>query len=54
MPKVGDKKFPYTKKGKGKAKKYADKTGLQMMFEKEQDAKQDKKDMKKMMKKKAK
>ena len=27
MPKVGKKKFPYTKKGKQAAKKYAKKTG---------------------------
>ena len=27
MPKVGTKKFPYTKKGKQKAKAYAKKTG---------------------------
>lgn len=27
MPKVGKKKFPYTKKGKAAAKKYAKKTG---------------------------
>ena len=27
MPKVGKKKFPYTKKGKRAAKKYAKKTG---------------------------
>tara|TARA_R100000908_G_scaffold64700_1_gene49604 strand:+ start:1987 stop:2094 length:108 start_codon:yes stop_codon:yes gene_type:complete len=27
MPKVGKKKFPYTKKGKTDAKKYAKKTG---------------------------
>tara|TARA_Y100001968_G_C18838670_1_gene472514 strand:- start:104 stop:223 length:120 start_codon:yes stop_codon:yes gene_type:complete len=27
MPKIGKKKFPYTKKGKAAAKKYAKKTG---------------------------
>ena len=27
MPKVGKKKFPYTKKGKEAAKRYAKKTG---------------------------
>jgi len=27
MPKVGKKKFPYSKKGKQNAKKYAKKTG---------------------------
>lgn len=30
MPKVGKKKFPYTKKGKQNAKKYAKKTGRKM------------------------
>lgn len=30
MPKVGKKKFPYTKKGKAAAKKYAKKTGKKM------------------------
>lgn len=32
MPKVGKKKFPYTKKGKSSAKKYAKKTGQKMMM----------------------
>ena len=30
MPKVGKKKFPYTKKGKEAAKKHAKKTGKKM------------------------
>ncbi len=30
MPKVGGKKFPYTKKGKEEAKKYAKKTSKKM------------------------
>ena len=30
MPKVGNKKFPYTKKGKAAAKSYAKKTGKKM------------------------
>tara|TARA_R100000655_G_scaffold30270_1_gene61062 strand:+ start:16467 stop:16589 length:123 start_codon:yes stop_codon:yes gene_type:complete len=30
MPKVGKKKFPYTKSGKEAAKKYAKKTGSKM------------------------
>ena len=30
MPKVGKKKFSYTKKGKQEAKKYAKKTGKKM------------------------
>jgi hypothetical protein len=30
MPKVGNKKFAYTKKGKAAAKKYAKKTGKKM------------------------
>lgn len=30
MPKVGKKKFPYTKKGKQNAKKYAKKTSRKM------------------------
>lgn len=30
MPKVGKKKFPYAKKGKTDAKKYAKKTGKRM------------------------
>lgn len=30
MPKVGKKKFPYTKKGKQDAKKYAKKSGKKM------------------------
>jgi hypothetical protein len=30
MPEVGKKKFPYTKKGKTAAKKYAKKTGKKM------------------------
>jgi|TARA_R100001510_G_C7594882_1_gene163370 hypothetical protein len=30
MPKVGGKKFAYTKKGKAAAKKYAKKTGKKM------------------------
>ena len=30
MPKVGKKKFPYTKKGKQNAKKFAKKTGRKM------------------------
>jgi len=30
MPKVGKKKFPYTKKGKQDAKKFAKKTGRKM------------------------
>ncbi len=33
MPKVGGKKFPYTKKGKSAAKKYAKKSGKKMMME---------------------
>ena len=32
MPKVGKKKFPYTKKGKASAKKYAKKSGQKMMM----------------------
>ncbi len=31
MPKVGKKKFSYTKKGKAKAKTYAKKTGKKMV-----------------------
>jgi hypothetical protein len=30
MPKVGEKKFPYTAKGKKAAKKFAKKTGKKM------------------------
>lgn len=30
MPEVGDKKFPYTKKGEKAAKKFAKKTGKKM------------------------
>lgn len=30
-PKVGNKKFPYTKKGKMAAKKYAKKTGKKLV-----------------------
>ena len=32
MPKVGNKKFSYTKKGKAAAKKYAKKTGKRMSY----------------------
>ena len=34
MPKVGGKKFSYTKKGKEEAKKYAKKTGKKMDYKK--------------------
>jgi hypothetical protein len=34
MPKVGTKKFAYTKKGKEEAKKYAKKTGKKMNYKK--------------------
>ncbi len=34
MPKVGNKKFAYTKKGKAAAKKYAKKTGKKMKSKK--------------------
>ena len=34
MPKVGNKKFAYTKKGKAKAKAYAKKTGKKMKAKK--------------------
>ena len=32
MPKVGKKKFSYTKKGKGAAKKYAKKKGKKVKY----------------------
>jgi hypothetical protein len=32
MPKVGNKKFSYTKKGKAAAKKHAKKTGKRMSY----------------------
>lgn len=32
MPKVGKKEFPYTKKGKMMAKKYAKKKGMKMKY----------------------
>lgn len=32
MPKVGNKKFSYTKKGKAAAKRYAKKTGKRMSY----------------------
>ena len=35
MPKVGKKKFPYTKKGKADAKKEAKKSGAKMLTEKQ-------------------
>ena len=34
MPKVGNKKFAYTKKGKAKAKAFAKKTGKKMKSKK--------------------
>ena len=34
MPKVGNKKFAYTKKGKAAAKKYAKKTGKKIKSKK--------------------
>ena len=39
MPKVGSKKFPYTKKGKSDAKKYAKKSGSKVKTTKKSYAK---------------